>query len=104
MVGGVEIVGHLELTLDDSSVIDVTAHGSRVRLEIGDLAPRRPTIRLVRSSATLARRLAKVLHARKLTLSITRNGAPFIELGSGVVGGPIARLFGLSRVRVHRNP
>ncbi len=102
MAADVEITGHLELTLDDSATIDVTAHGSRVRLEIGDLGPRRPSLRLVRSSATLARRLARVLHARRLTLSITRHGAPLVEIGSGVVGGPIARLFGLSRVRVYR--
>lgn len=102
MTGDVEITGHLEVTLDDSATIDVTAHGSRVRLEIGDLGPRRPTLRFVRSSARLARRLARLLHERKLTLSITRHGAPFVEIGSGVVGGPLARLLGLARVRVYR--
>ncbi|GAC1310652.1 MAG: hypothetical protein NVS2B3_17500 [Vulcanimicrobiaceae bacterium] len=100
MAADVEITGRLELTLDDAATIDVTAHGSRVRAEIGDLAPRRPSLRFVASSAQLARRLSRVLHARTLTLSITRHGETIVEIGSGVRGGPVARLFGLSRVRV----
>lgn len=100
MPSDVEITGHLELMLDDDATIDVTAYGSRVRAEIGDLGPIRPSLRFVRSSATLARRLSRLLHARTLTLTITRHGEPFVEIGSGVNGGPLARLFGLSRVRV----
>lgn len=101
MAVDVEITGHLELTLDDDATIDVTAHGSRVRAEIGDFGPRRPSLRLVRSSAQLARRLSRVLDARTLTLSITRHGETLVEIGSGVRGGPLARLLGLSRVRVY---
>jgi len=101
MASDVEITGHLELTLDDDATIDVTAHGSRVLAEIGDLGPRRPSLRLVRSSIELARRLARFLHARTLTLTITRRGTPLVEIGSGVRGGLLARVLGLSRVRVY---
>ncbi|GAC1302651.1 MAG: hypothetical protein NVSMB19_12090 [Vulcanimicrobiaceae bacterium] len=80
----------------------MTAHGSRVRAEIGDLGPRRPSLRLVRSSAILARRLSHALHARTLTLTITRHGEPLLDLGCGVRGGPLARLLGFSRVRLYR--
>ena len=97
----VEITGHLELSLDDEHTIDVTAQGTRIRAEIGDFGANRPGLRLVRSSAMLARRLSRVLHARHLTLSITRNGASLVDIGAGVSGSPLARLFGFSRVRVY---
>lgn len=96
-----EITGRLELSLDDAHSIDVTAHGSRVRAEIGDLAPKRLGLHFIRSTATLAGRLSRILHARTLTLTITRDGVPFAELGTGVRSYPLARLFGLSRVRVY---
>ncbi|GAC1398589.1 MAG: hypothetical protein NVS2B8_03020 [Vulcanimicrobiaceae bacterium] len=100
MTSDVEITGHLELSLDDDRVVDVTGHGSRIRAEIGELGPKRPGLRFVLSSAMLARRLARVLHARTLTLSITRNGEPLVELGAGVSGSPLARLFGFRGIRV----
>ena len=98
----VEITGHLEIALEENRVVDVTAHGSRIRAEIGDLARVRPGIRLLGSGALLARRLARVLAARALTLAITRNGEPLVELGDGIRSHPLARLVGLARVRVHR--
>ena len=101
LVGDVEITGHLELTLDDHATIDVTAHGSRVRAEIGDLGLHRPSLRLLRASAMLARRLSRLLHARTLTLTVTRFGEPLIDVGAGIRGGPLARLLGFSRVRVY---
>ncbi len=101
MKSDVEVTGRLELTLDDAHTIDVTAHGSRIRAEVGDIGPKRPGLRFVASSAILARRLARVLHARTLTLSITRGGEPLVEMGAGVTGQPLARLLGLSRVRVY---
>jgi len=97
----VEITGHLELTLDDAHTIDVTAHGSRIRAEVGDIGPKRPGLRFVASGAVLARRLSRVLHARTLTLSITRDGEPLVDIGAGVTGHPLGRLLGLSRVRVY---
>ena len=101
MPSDVEITGHLELTLEDEATIDVTAYGSRVRCEIGDLASRRPTLRLVGSTAVLAKRLARLLDASALTLTLTRNGKPFADLGSGVRGGPLASILGFSRIRVY---
>lgn len=97
----VEITGHVELSLDGERTIDVTAHGSRIRAEIGAFAPGRPGLRLVRSSAQLARRLSRVLAARELTLSLTQDGKPLADLGAGVTGSPLARLLGFSRVRVY---
>lgn len=98
----VEITGHLEIALEDRGIVDVTAHGSRIRAEIGDFTLARPGLRLVRSSALLARRLARVLAARALTLAVTRRGEPLVELGAGVEAHPLARLIGWARVRVHR--
>jgi len=97
----VELTGRLELLLDDERMIDVTAHGSRIRAEIGDAGPKRPGLRFIRSTAILARRLARLLHARKLTLSITRHGEPFLEIGAGVSAHPLARVLGFSRVRMY---
>ena len=102
MAADVEITGHLELSLDDERVIDVTGHGSRIRAEIGTFGPKRPGLRFIGSSALLTRRLARILHARKLTLAITREGETVVEIGSGVASNPIARLFGFARVRVYR--
>ncbi len=102
MAADVEITGHLELSLDDNRVIDVTAHGSRIRAEIGSFGPKRPGLRFIGSSALLTRRLSRVLHARKLTLAITREGETLAEIGAGVPSNPIARLFGFGRVRVYR--
>ena len=48
----------------------------------------------------LARRLARELDARGLTLVVTRNGAALAELGAGVRASPLARLFGLAHVRL----
>jgi hypothetical protein len=101
VAAALELTGTLQLSLDDVT-IDVTAFGSRVRVEIGDFEPGRPTLRLVRSTSTLARRLASALDARRLTLVITRHGKPLVELGAGVRGGRLARALGFGRVRVHR--
>ncbi|MBD5653857.1 MAG: hypothetical protein IAI50_01600 [Candidatus Eremiobacteraeota bacterium] len=101
MANVVEISGSLQLSIDERE-IDVTAFGSRVRVEIGDLAPARPTFRFVRSTSQLARRLARALNERRLTLVVTRHGSPVVELGSGVRGGALARILGLGRVRVYR--
>jgi hypothetical protein len=100
VAANVEVTGHLELSLDDERFIDVTAHGSRIRAEIGTLGPKRPGLRFIGSSALLARRLSRVLNARKLTLAITREGETVAEIGAGVPGNPIAKLLGFGRVRV----
>jgi len=100
VAANVEITGHLELSLDDEHVIDVTAQGSRISAEIGTFGPKRPGLRFIGSSALLARRLSRVLHARKLTLAITREGKTLAEIGAGVPSNPIARLLGFGRVRV----
>ena len=102
MAVDLEITGHLELSLDDERVIDVTGHGSRIRAEIGTFGPTRPGLRFIGSSVLLTRRLARVLHARKLSLAITRGGETVVEIGTGVPSNPLARLFGFARVRVFR--
>ena len=100
---GLEVMGALRLTVDDRT-IDVTAMGSRVRAEIGELPNVRPSVRLVASSFTLARRLSRALDATDLTLVITRDGRTVAELGSGVRGGALATMLGIARVRVVRPP
>jgi hypothetical protein len=97
-----EIEAALEITSADGATIGLVADGSTWRAEIGSLEIRRPTLRLVRSSFTLVRRLSRILAARHLTLVITRSGRPVAELGAGVAGGLAARLLGASRVRVFR--
>ena len=96
------MTGRLVVTLDDDRALEVIGHGSRLRVDIGPLGRRLRSLRLLRSAAILARRLAPMLHRRTLTLVVTRNGDLFVDLGAGVDGGPIARLFGLSHVRVYR--
>ena len=88
----------LEIMLDDRT-IEVTADGPRVCAEIAALDGVRPTLRMATSGIVLARRLSRVLDRSELTLVITRNGKPLAELGAGVRGGRLARLFGFSRVR-----
>ena len=91
-------------TADTGRRIALSAQGSRVRLEIGDLPPRRTTFRLLRSGFTLARRLSKALDDRSLTLTVTREGEPLVDLGSGVAGNLAMRLLGISRVRTYGRP
>ena len=97
-----EIEAALEITTSDGRTIELNAEGSRWRAEIGSLEVRRPTLRLVRSSFTLARRLSRLLAAQNMTLVVTRSGLPLAELGAGISGGPVAKLLGASRVRVYR--
>jgi hypothetical protein len=96
-----EIEGSLHVSLDERS-IEIVAEGSHVRAEIAAFEVRRPSFRLLASSLSLARRLSRSLERRGLTLTVTRDGKPLAELGSGVRGVGVARLFGLSRVRVFR--
>ena len=97
-----ELDGTLQITAPDGLRVDVSATGATVRAEIHSLALRRPSLRLVRSSLVLARRVARMLDRQKLTLILTRDGKPLAELGAGVRGGLGARLLGLSRVRFYR--
>ncbi len=97
----IELEGNLQLELGDARV-EISAAGARVRAEIGDLEPRPRSLRQAASYVTFARRLSRLLDLRGLTLAITKNGAPFAELGAGVRGGPLERLFGLPRVRAAR--
>ncbi len=97
----VEVSGALHVTLDERT-IEVTADGSRVRAEIGDIATGRPSIRLAASSFVLARRLSRSLDRSALTLVITRAGVEVAELGAGVRGGRLARFLGMPNVRVRR--
>lgn len=97
-----ELEGDLEFTAENGHRIALSAHGSNVRLELGPVPGQRTTLRLLRSSVTLVRRLSRVLQNRSLTLVITREGEPLIELGTGVTGQAVARLFGMSRVRFYR--
>ena len=97
-----ELAGELVLTAETGRTIALTANGSRVRLEVGDVPKRRTTLRLLRSSLTLARRLSRALHDRSLTLVVTRDGEPLFEIGTGVTGGLLARLLGIACVRLYR--
>lgn len=101
MRGRLDFGGSIDITLDDRTIA-ITADGSRVHAEIAAFDGVRPTLRLASSGLVLARGLSRVLDRAELTLVITRNGKTFAELGAGVRGGRIARLFGLSRVRVSR--
>jgi hypothetical protein len=96
---GLEVTGSLTLTTLDRR-IDVTADGSRVRAEIGDLALGRPSLRRATTGYALTRRLLRVLDAASLTVDVTRHGRTVAEFGAGVRGGALARLVGLSRVRI----
>ena len=90
------------LTIEgDASTIEITAADGRVRAEIGALPVRR-TFRLLRSSATLARRLSRELGVHRTTFVVTRGGKAVLEIGHGVRSSPILRLFGLGHVRVRR--
>ncbi len=101
MARGLEVSGFLQVTIDDRT-IDVTAEGSRVCAEIGDIASGRPSLRLAIAGFTLVRRLARVLDDRALSLHVTRDGRPVLELGAGVRSGTLARIFGVSNVRIVR--
>ena len=98
----VEITGSLQVGLDGERTIDVTANGSRVTAEVGDLASGRTPLRFLRSRYVFARRLSRVLDRRALTLVLTNDGEPVAEFGSGVRGGLFDRLVGLARVRRYR--
>jgi hypothetical protein len=100
---GLEVVAALQMTVDDRT-IDLTADGSLVRVEIGDLAIGRRSLRLATSGYVLARRLSRVLVASQMTLRVTRHGRRIVELGAGVRGGALARLLGISRVRIGEPP
>lgn len=102
MARGLEVSGFLQVTVDDRT-IDVTADGSRVRAEIGDLASGRPSLRHALSGLTLARRLSRLLDESAITLLVTREGRPIAELGSGVRGGALARFLRVPRVRIVRS-
>lgn len=97
-----EIDGMLQITGTGGESIAVSGEGSRIRADIGSLATGRPTLRLIGSSLVLARRLAKALARRELTLLITRSGTPLIELGSAARGGFLERLLRMPRVRLYR--
>jgi hypothetical protein len=101
MPRAIELSGRVRLTIDDRT-IDVVADGTHLQAEIGDLDVRRPTLRLVRSGFQLARRLARTLDERKLTLDVTSGGRRVVSLGAGVRGPRFGRLFGLERVRMYR--
>jgi hypothetical protein len=98
----IEVSGALQLSLDDRT-IEVSGSGSELRAEVAGLRVRRPSLRLVASSVLLSRRLSQSLARRGLKLTITRHGAPFVELGFGVPGAPLRRLAGLARVRLLRS-
>jgi hypothetical protein len=100
---GLELTISLQVTLDDHT-FEVTADGSRISADVGDLEFGRPTLRLGASALELARRLSEALAARSLTLTITRHGREIVELGAGVDGGSLARFLGVSRVRILRGP
>jgi hypothetical protein len=99
---GLEVSGFLQVTIDDRT-IDVTAEGSRVRAEIGDMASGRPSLRLAITGFTLVKRLARALDDRALSLLVTRDGRPVLELGSDVRSGTLARIFGVRHVRIVRD-
>ncbi len=92
----------LQVTAPNGVTIDVSAEGSTVRAEVNLPEPRRPTLRLVRSSVVLARRLARMLDRQNLTLLVTREGKPLADFGAGVEGGLGARLLRMRRVRFYR--
>jgi hypothetical protein len=100
---GLEVVATLQMTVDDRT-IDLTADGSRVRVEIGDLTIGRWSPRLATSGFALVRRLSRVLVASQMTLHVTRNGRQIVELGAGVRGGAVARLLGIACVRIGKPP
>jgi hypothetical protein len=97
----VEVSGALQLELDGRR-IDVAATGSRLSAEISSLAAPRPTLRLIASTLTLARRLSRTLDEFGLTFALTRDGRPVLELGAGVRSHAIAKLFGFRRIRLYR--
>jgi hypothetical protein len=97
-----ELEGLLRITGEKGETIDLTGEGSRLRADIGSLSVRRPTLRLVRSSLVLVRRLARLLTQRKLTLLVTRAGDPLVELGAQARGGVVERLLRMPRVRIFR--
>jgi len=97
----VEISGALQLELDGRR-IDVAATGSHVSAEVGRLRAPRLSLRLISSSITLARRLARALDESGLTFTVTRAGRPMLELGAGVRSRGIAKLFGFRHVRIYR--
>lgn|GEM_PF-3513531 len=101
MPRALDLSGRLQVGVDDRT-FELTASGSSVRLEIGDFAPSLRSLRFVRSGGTLARRLGRVLAARAVTLVVTRNGRPIVELGAGVRSGRFARLLGFANVRLVR--
>jgi hypothetical protein len=96
------VEGRLDIAGEGGERIDVFAAGSVLRAEVGSYPVRRPTLRLVRSSMVLARRLSIVLEAQGLTLVVTRAGKPLAELGAGVMGGIAARMLRMPRVRLFR--
>lgn len=97
----VEVNGALQLEFDGRR-IDIAATGSRLSAEVSSLEAPRPTLRLIASSMTLARRLSRTLDEAGLTLTLTRDGRAVLELGAGVRSRGIAKLLGLQRVRVYR--
>jgi hypothetical protein len=90
-----ELEGLLRITGEKGETIDLTGEGSRLRADIGSLSVRRPTLRLVRSSLVLVRRLARLLTQRKLTLLVTRGV-------HAICGGVVERLLRMPRVRIFR--
>ena len=98
----IELDGELQITGAEGDAIRLVGEGSRLRAEVGAVTAVRPTLRLASSGVTLARRLAKVLAQRNLTLLVTRSGVPVIELGAQARGGIVERLFGMPRVRLFR--
>jgi hypothetical protein len=98
----IEVWAELHVSALDRT-IDVSANGSHVRAEVSTLAIRRPTLRLVVTGALALRRLASVLGARGLRLTVSHAGRDVIDLGAGVRAHPIARLLGCSYLRVNWN-
>ena len=98
---GIDVVADLRITIDDRA-IDVTADGSSVRAEIGNLAAGRPTLRFALSGLSLARRVSRALDGAALTVVLTREGRPVAELGANVRGGVLARLLRIPNVRLIR--
>ena len=73
-----------------------------MRAEIAGFALSRASLREVGLNGRIVRRFSHALDALTLTLVVTRQGKPFAELGSGVRGGPFARFFGASRIRLFK--
>ena len=101
MPRSIEVEGLLQLS-DGVHDIEVKADGSSLRAEIGRFKADARFLPRLRTYLKYARLLSRELDARNLSLVITADGKPLAELGSGVSGGPVARLLGVDHLRLRK--